>query len=151
MAKNDNLNDFLADVANAIRLKKGTSDLINPQDFRKEIESIESGGSTIEYRDMSGIEALTRANLVAEIAFMAKFSMDGTTLTCFATQAKGIIDTVGSDGVISISTDLNAKVVTHSSDGSFSFTVKEVLIQRGWWEDYNSCPIITEEQFYSPE
>ena len=44
MAKNDNLKDFLTDVANAIREKKGTTDLINPQDFSAEIASIKSGG-----------------------------------------------------------------------------------------------------------
>ena len=44
MAKNDNLKDFLTDVANAIREKKGTTDLINPQDFSAEIASIQSGG-----------------------------------------------------------------------------------------------------------
>lgn len=44
MAKNDNLTDFLTDVANAIREKKGTSNLINPQNFSDEIKSIESGG-----------------------------------------------------------------------------------------------------------
>ena len=45
MAKNDNLTDFLTDVANAIREKKGTSNLINPQNFSDEIRSIESGGT----------------------------------------------------------------------------------------------------------
>lgn len=44
MAKSDNLTDFLTDVANAIRAKKGTSDKINPQDFSAEIASIQSGG-----------------------------------------------------------------------------------------------------------
>ena len=43
MAKNDNLTDFLTDVADAIRAKKGTNDKINPQDFANEITSIESG------------------------------------------------------------------------------------------------------------
>lgn len=42
MAKNDNLNDFLADVANSIRAKKGTTELINPQDFSAEIASTSS-------------------------------------------------------------------------------------------------------------
>lgn len=48
MAKNDNLKDFLTDVADAIRAKKGTTDKINPQDFSAEIASIEtsSGGGT---------------------------------------------------------------------------------------------------------
>ena len=37
MAKNDNLTDYLTDLADGIRAKKGTTDPINPQDFRKEI------------------------------------------------------------------------------------------------------------------
>lgn len=44
MAKSDNLTDFLTDVAEAIRAKKGTTGKINPQDFASEIASIESGG-----------------------------------------------------------------------------------------------------------
>lgn len=40
MAKTDNLTDFLTSVANAIRAKKGTSDLINPQNFDSEIAGI---------------------------------------------------------------------------------------------------------------
>ena len=44
MAKNNNLTDFLTDVANAIRTKKGTTAKINPQDFSNEIASISTGG-----------------------------------------------------------------------------------------------------------
>ena len=44
MAKNDNLSDFLLDIANAIRDKKGSSEPINAQDFSSEIASISSGG-----------------------------------------------------------------------------------------------------------
>lgn len=63
MAKNDNLTDFLKDVADAIRAKKGTSALINPQDFSSEIASIQSGvggGSAsvspkaVNFRDYDG-------------------------------------------------------------------------------------------------
>lgn len=43
MAKNNNLSDFLSDVANAIREKKGSSEPINAQDFSSEIASISSG------------------------------------------------------------------------------------------------------------
>ena len=45
MSKSDNLTDFLADVADAIREKKGTTDLINPQDFSNEIASIQSSST----------------------------------------------------------------------------------------------------------
>lgn len=43
MATN-NLQDYLANIATAIRNKKGTTNLINPQDFAQEIMSIEGGG-----------------------------------------------------------------------------------------------------------
>ena len=43
MAKNNNLTDFLTDIANTIRTKKGTTLAINPQNFSSEIESIETG------------------------------------------------------------------------------------------------------------
>ena len=43
MAKENNLKDLLTDVADAIREKKGTTDLINPQGFGEEIRSIEAG------------------------------------------------------------------------------------------------------------
>lgn len=44
MAKDDNLGDYLTDIADAIREKKGTSEPINAQDFASEIASIEGGG-----------------------------------------------------------------------------------------------------------
>lgn len=46
MAKNNNLTDFLTDVANAIRTKKGTTGTINPQNFSSEIASISTGTDT---------------------------------------------------------------------------------------------------------
>ena len=45
MAKSDNLKDFLTDLADAIRTKKGTTEKINPQDFANEIASIKSEAS----------------------------------------------------------------------------------------------------------
>lgn len=44
MAKDNNLTDFLTDIADTIREKKGTTDKINPQDFSNEIASIQGGG-----------------------------------------------------------------------------------------------------------
>lgn len=46
MAKNNNLTDFLTDVADAIRTKKGTTGTINPQNFSSEIASISTGVDT---------------------------------------------------------------------------------------------------------
>ena len=39
MAKNNNLTDYLTDLANSIRSKKGTTAKINPQDFSSEISN----------------------------------------------------------------------------------------------------------------
>lgn len=46
MAKNNNLTDFLTDLADGIKAKKGTTGTINPQNFRSEIESIQTGVDT---------------------------------------------------------------------------------------------------------
>lgn len=76
MAKNNNLTDFLTDVANAIREKKGTSDPINPQNFSDEIASIETGGgggaavvteSDVNFRDYDGtlLHSYTKSQFLA--------------------------------------------------------------------------------------
>ena len=54
MAKTDNLTDFLTDIADAIRDKKGTTGAINPQDFSSEIASIESGGVADDVHNFTG-------------------------------------------------------------------------------------------------
>ena len=60
MAKNDNLSDFLLDIADAIREKKGSSEPINAQDFSSEIASIEtkSGGLWTGHADAEGLKAI---------------------------------------------------------------------------------------------
>lgn len=45
MAKDNNLTDFLADIANTIREKKGITTPINPQDFSSEIQTLGYGGA----------------------------------------------------------------------------------------------------------
>lgn len=47
MAKNDNLQDFIQDLGDTIRRKKGTSAKINPQNFSSEIESIQTGSDPV--------------------------------------------------------------------------------------------------------
>lgn len=46
MAKNDNLADFLQDIADTIRAKRGITGPISAQNFATEISAIESGGTT---------------------------------------------------------------------------------------------------------
>lgn len=162
----NNLKDHLKEVADAIRAKKGTSDLINPQDFATEIEGIsggsgESGGSNIEYLDVSGIDVPNY--LVTFIGGLSKFTQTGYNTE--ETQYKGIADALtmtkhmGYDGVIKITAvailtgilDLPIKVtylptgeVTDEGvtkdvlDAGFGGIVTQIL----------NCPRITKEQFY---
>lgn len=48
MARNNNLKDFLIDVADAIRAKTGSTSLINPQNFSTEIANFQIGISDAE-------------------------------------------------------------------------------------------------------
>ena len=43
MSKQDNLHDFLVDIADAVREKKGTSEKINAQNLSSEIKNLPSG------------------------------------------------------------------------------------------------------------
>lgn len=68
MARIDNLTNFLTDIANAIRTKKGTQDPINAVNFDTEIESIEIGSGGIatglEYNsvDSDGFPVIVTTN-----------------------------------------------------------------------------------------
>lgn len=58
MAKTDNLGDFLSDIADAIRAKKGTIEPINAQDFSSEIASISGNGTPTPamYNDVNFVD-----------------------------------------------------------------------------------------------
>lgn len=63
------LNETVAAIADAIREKTGKSELIKPVDFATEIKGIsagggESGGSNIEYLDVSGFPAEERISIL---------------------------------------------------------------------------------------
>ena len=49
MARTDTLGNFLTDVADAIREKKGTSETILASNFDTEIENLPSGGNKLGY------------------------------------------------------------------------------------------------------
>ena len=81
MAKNDNLKDFLTDVADAIRAKKGTTDLINPQNFGDEIRSIEDGGGDNRLADAIVKRTITEYinNEITEISAYAFYNCNKLT------------------------------------------------------------------------
>lgn len=72
MAKNDNLNDFLLDIANVIRNKTGSEELVNPQDFStiiNQLGSIEED-SNIQYLIVDNSDS--RAESLTTYAISAK-------------------------------------------------------------------------------
>ena len=48
MAKNNNLKDFVTDIADTLRVKTGTDQPINPQDFSNIIKGLTTGEYNIE-------------------------------------------------------------------------------------------------------
>lgn len=57
MARIDSLNNFLTDVANAIRSKTGNEEPIQPENYDTEIESISGGGGSIDIYKVATIAA----------------------------------------------------------------------------------------------
>ena len=57
MSKQDNLHDFLTDIADAVREKKGTTDPINAQNLSEEIKSISTSMWT-GHVDVEGLKAI---------------------------------------------------------------------------------------------
>lgn len=68
MAKTDNLIDFLEDIADGIREKKGTTDPINAQDFRSEINSIKT--DEMRYFDVREVSSVP--NTLVYTSFLTK-------------------------------------------------------------------------------
>jgi hypothetical protein len=76
MAKSDNLKDYLVDLADDIREKKGTTAKINPQDFASEIASIEGGGGTGD-ADVVGLLANTLTHLSSNATSLRAYALRG--------------------------------------------------------------------------
>jgi hypothetical protein len=89
MSKENNLTDFLTDVADAIREKKGTSEKINPQNFSEEIRSIQSGGEVNTFG-----EVMTDSGLGIPTVKRLEFSPGITTIADNAYQYLTSIESV---------------------------------------------------------
>lgn len=145
----NNLKDHLKEVADAIRAKKGTTDLINPQDFSKEIASIEGGGSgggtsesTWRYFDVTSVPNDKKFGLAEFQPFLAKSTIG---ITAYALPiALEIAETITAMGI-----DGEVRIIIGDFDGKISSFLdvdytKQIFEELGITE-------ITKEQFYSLE
>jgi hypothetical protein len=156
----NNLKDHLKEVADAIRAKKGTSDLINPQDFATEIEGITSGGSTpdtpsgesdIEYLDITNAPSegwlsilLTCSLFVKQEVKLGENSANSVFPTFQSQTMRGDLM-----GVNQLAIDLNALVALSVNGIVQTMTVAEFLTGAGaTQEQLDAIPRITKEQFY---
>lgn len=161
----NNLKDHLKEVADAIRAKKGTNDLINPQDFATEIEGISGGGSgegsgsNIEYLDVR--DSPIRDAL---IMFCYLIKTDGFNIErpngIVVKAERGIIPgvylmqvmiditleeySIITDSIKAVTIDYNTEVVM---DGTTIVSIKDILAEVE--ELLDSTPRLTKEQFYN--
>ena len=116
MAKNNNLTDFLTDVATAIRTKKGTTGAINPQNFSSEIESIEtgitpSGKKTITNTNETDVTNFATAQVVDDNLVASNIKKNVSILGITGTLEEGITPT----GTLDITTNGTKDVTNYAS------------------------------------
>lgn len=144
------LNEVMKDTADAIREKTGKSELIAPVNFAEEIKGItaggggESGGSTIEYLDISGLSGYAKMDLcmysLAVKGLLGEQQMAGLPTNAYFTAQGKSTDVTAC--IIDFSLEIKAMV-----EGSImTMTVGEQIKNSG--TDIDSLPRITKEQFY---
>lgn len=136
MSKANNLGDFLTDVADAIRAKKGTSGQINAQNFSTEIASIPSGGAgyTIYY-------SLT--NCTASASNPSTIAANNMALLQFIPTSGYSIENYSISGASEYSFELDADtqvitLVINNPTGNVTITVNAGEINYFWIEPSTS-------------
>ena len=129
MAKTDNLTDFLTGVADAIRTKKGTTALINPQDFESEIASITtgidtSGNYTVKVIDYDGTVLMEKKGNTGDIIELPEAPTHDRLVFQKWSASRAVTDnkvTIGNDNVM-----VGATYTTVSGQNEFDITVTKV-------------------------
>lgn len=158
----NNLKDHLKEAADAIRAKKGTTDLINPQDFAEEIGAISGGGeedgSNIEYLDVT--ENFTIIDfLIGGIEF-AKVKAEGGNIPIEGFVMQGMGAFVMTQQLKDYGATITWQAVAYNPDTPVISKQNGVVTEQTAYDqianggealiqDFNSLPRLTKEQFYS--
>lgn len=166
MAKNDNLKDFITDIADAIRQKKGSTELINPQDFSNEIINIQSstGGSSSGGSEASTVEYLQFESTldagvfmeqagIAVIDAVVSVTSQGISITQAAPINVMLLMKEQADefSMTKLSADWNRYIVIKTPDGNiFKGKAIDYILSSGiTQEQLDAIPRITKEEFYN--
>lgn len=157
MAKDNNLQDFLTDIADAIREKKGTTEKINPQDFATEIANLSSGGgsgngsgtsgegSALRYFDTSKMET-NAITAVQYFSVILKGTINGSTYFIGAGTAMMTASSFTVSDCAAICT--NAPMTFESGE---ILTFEEVCSKYNITNEMLAVGEITKEEFYNLE
>jgi hypothetical protein len=149
------LKNFVKGIADAIRRKEGSSDLISPMDFAQRIDDLTVGGGTvessIEYLDVSGGDFVEHPESKAGFIFVSSaIRIKGESYLNIIPSAYLI---TAQDGFLiadvkAFKIDMNEMFLLTNAEPT---TIKEEL-EKSYGKEYlASIPRITKEQFYSLE
>jgi hypothetical protein len=151
------LNEVMKDTAEAIREKTGKSELIAPVDFAEEIKSISagggdapSGGSNVEYLDVSGVSSLVKTSVVQYAvyvkAFVEAYDANVVGMTLFALSVLEN-NPIGATSAVAI--DFTAEVIMDIGGSLNRMKIADSVLQNGVTQaDIDAIPRLTKEQFY---
>lgn len=147
MSTINDLNNLFKDIADAVREKKGTSELINPKDFGSEIRGISGDNSSenVVYYDVRNVSSPAKEAL---LFFSELIKINEADLKVIEPYVAYLVQTGNNiqsafNVVKSISINLNLEIYIMNS----YLTIKDFFVTSGI--DISSIPTITKEEFYS--
>ena len=153
------LNETMNEIADAIREKTGKSEKIAPINFAEETKSIsagggESGGSTVEYLDLSeGLnESWATFLIMSFIEVKGHPTLNGQSVKVIA--PANVYKTLTGEllSLRQASIDFSMPIILSAGGQAQTATVADYLIQQGaTQEKLDAIPRLTKEQFYTLE
>lgn len=147
MANKKELRDLFKGIADAIRTKEGSKDLISARDFPERISNLSGGGSQYRYFDISGVD--DKWSLYHMFSIIKNYYTDEGRLE---------ITTVGAfDGATTIAGGFDCNAKLHLTDeGVEEVLGEQPMTMNHYWEGFvkagmmpSGCVEITEEEFYN--